>query len=226
MQKNMIIFYANFGGQGGWRLHALPLVLVLIQILLNSERSLGLVVGYTIFALACLAITLTALIGQNDQRGWWGTLQRALTFHWRGGGGGVGQPPQGRPGAQRSHTERIESVRTTVSKLPIELYRTEKELNALSVAELKALLKSTSGGAQTRPCLEKRDLVQEIIDNTNSTAQTCTICCEDYAGGDVLRVLKCRHRFHLECIDRWFLSSADYTRPPACPVCNAELEPS
>ena len=38
---------------------------------------------------------------------------------------------------------------------------------------------------------------------------------------DVLRVLRCGHRFHLECIDRWLLSSTDYSRPPACPICNA-----
>ena len=30
-------------------------------------------------------------------------------------------------------------------------------------------------------------------------------------------------RFHLPCIDRWLLSSTDYSRPPACPMCNAEL---
>ncbi len=28
---------------------------------------------------------------------------------------------------------------------------------------------------------------------------------------------RCR-RFHVECIDRWFLSSTDYSRPPACPL--------
>ena len=42
--------------------------------------------------------------------------------------------------------------------------------------------------------------------------------------GDVLRVLRCRHRFHLECVDRWLLSSQDYSRPPACPMCNTQLE--
>lgn len=57
----------------------------------------------------------------------------------------------------------------------------------------------------------------------NSSSSSCSICCEDYAAGDVLRALPCGHRFHLECIDRWLLSSTDYSRPPACPMCNAEL---
>ena len=51
----------------------------------------------------------------------------------------------------------------------------------------------------------------------------CSICCEDYASGEVVRRLRCAHKFHLECIDRWFLSSTDYSRPVACPVCNAPI---
>ena len=39
----------------------------------------------------------------------------------------------------------------------------------------------------------------------------------------VLRVLRCGHRFHVECVDKWFLSATDYTREPACPLCNAPL---
>ncbi|PNH09681.1 hypothetical protein TSOC_003693 [Tetrabaena socialis] len=39
----------------------------------------------------------------------------------------------------------------------------------------------------------------------------------------VLRVLRCGHRFHVECVDKWFLSSTDYSRVPACPLCNAPL---
>ena len=41
--------------------------------------------------------------------------------------------------------------------------------------------------------------------------------------GDLLRALRCGHRFHCECVDRWLLSATDYSRPPACPMCNAEL---
>lgn len=52
---------------------------------------------------------------------------------------------------------------------------------------------------------------------------SCSICCEDYTSGEVLRRLPCKHKFHLECIDRWFLSSTDYSRPVACPMCNAPL---
>lgn len=156
-------------------------------------------------------------------------------------------------------------------------------------------------GGASGDCLEKGELVEALLASGNSSASTCSVCCEDYepggccvacgadvcawlvlgstrpslldpepgvgpcfqrqccwlllaanfyvefsrlkvclvtaalagllttarapcCAGDVLRLLGCGHRFHLECIDRWLLSSTDYSRPPACPMCNAELE--
>ena len=52
---------------------------------------------------------------------------------------------------------------------------------------------------------------------------SCTVCCDDYESGDALRVLKCGHKYHVECIDKWLLSSTDYLRAPACPICSAPL---
>eukprot|EP00884_Botryococcus_braunii_P017635 jgi/Botrbrau1/4555/Bobra.60_2s0042.1 len=53
------------------------------------------------------------------------------------------------------------------------------------------------------------------------TRHTCAICIEDYREGEKLRVLPCKHRFHMECIDQWLSA-----RKPLCPICkwNA-LEP-
>jgi hypothetical protein len=43
--------------------------------------------------------------------------------------------------------------------------------------------------------------------------ETCTVCLEEFAVGEQVRVLPCRHWFHLKCIDDW-LTGARVT----CPV--------
>lgn len=56
-------------------------------------------------------------------------------------------------------------------------------------------------------------------DRGGSTSVACSVCCTDYvAGTDVLRVLPCCHRFHIECVDRWFWSGSR-----SCPMCNHRL---
>ncbi|KAK3158078.1 hypothetical protein QOZ80_2AG0132660 [Eleusine coracana subsp. coracana] len=46
----------------------------------------------------------------------------------------------------------------------------------------------------------------------------CTVCLEEYAAKDVVRVLPaCGHAFHAACIDAWL------RHHPTCPVCRASL---
>jgi hypothetical protein len=44
--------------------------------------------------------------------------------------------------------------------------------------------------------------------------KTCAICLEDYDKDSQLRILKCDHSFHKDCVDKW-LTDCDYK----CPVC-------
>lgn len=122
-----------------------------------------------------------------------------------------------------THAERLAAAATLIQKLPIEIYHTKEELEGLSIGELKDLLIKSGRESEAALCIEKRDLVGALLEGSNSSAESCSICVEDYGSGDCLRILPCGHRFHLECIDRWFLSSTDYSRPASCPMCNAEI---
>jgi hypothetical protein len=48
--------------------------------------------------------------------------------------------------------------------------------------------------------------------------QVCSVCQENYRDGDYIRgIHHCSHSFHMECIDRWFLSNVH------CPLCRYDI---
>ncbi|KAG7670431.1 hypothetical protein KSW81_002994 [Nannochloris sp. 'desiccata'] len=162
-------------------------------------------------------------------------LRRNQQAAGRGGGG------RQRQGGQRSHSERIAFIARLIQKLPIQVHHTKEDLSTRSISELKALLieetdreKDISGSpAVDRAALflEKQDLIEALLGGPtasrshDSSAESCSICCEDYSCGDLKRVLPgCGHQFHLECVDRWCFSSTEYSRPASCPMCNTELK--
>ncbi|KAL6841491.1 hypothetical protein ACP4OV_028634 [Aristida adscensionis] len=47
----------------------------------------------------------------------------------------------------------------------------------------------------------------------------CSVCLARFDDADLLRLLpRCRHAFHLDCVDRWLDSSA------SCPLCRAQVD--
>ncbi|KAK3284856.1 hypothetical protein CYMTET_7523 [Cymbomonas tetramitiformis] len=56
-------------------------------------------------------------------------------------------------------------------------------------------------------------LPSEQMKEGDSSADMCCICIEELSKGDELRILHCKHRFHVACIDPWL------RRRAACPVC-------
>ena len=113
--------------------------------------------------------------------------------------------------------------------MPTEVFPgTREQLLRKSAAELATMLKERGG--DPGQCLEKSEVVDRILPRgvddrpaDDSSSTTCPVCFEDYAPGDVLRVLRCGHRFHLECVDRWVLGAATNNTRPSCPMCNTEL---
>ncbi|PVU92057.1 hypothetical protein BB561_004054 [Smittium simulii] len=49
------------------------------------------------------------------------------------------------------------------------------------------------------------------------SAEKCLVCMEEFGDGEFLRILKCRHGFHADCLANWITKGAN-----RCPVCRAE----
>jgi len=48
-------------------------------------------------------------------------------------------------------------------------------------------------------------------------APACAVCLDDFADGDVLRLLPCQHQMHKECVDPWL--ETHFT----CPLCKHNI---
>lgn len=59
-------------------------------------------------------------------------------------------------------------------------------------------------------------LLQHSIVNIDKTNSFCVIC-QDTCTNTIVRVLSCKHTFHINCIDTWF------TENKICPLCKFEF---
>ncbi|KAM3323148.1 hypothetical protein P3S67_004299 [Capsicum chacoense] len=56
------------------------------------------------------------------------------------------------------------------------------------------------------------------VENAPTDIQQCHICLAEYEEADKLRVLPCRHEYHMHCIDKWL---KEVNR--VCPVCRCNV---
>lgn len=142
---------------------------------------------------------------------------------------GIGAPP---PGAQAWQHDaptpdfkvRWERAAAHFSSLPLETYYDRPALDRMTVRQLKTV--ALERAVALTGAVERGDIVAKLLEggDCSSSRDACSICAEAYvAGEDMLRVLPCSHRFHVECIDRWFLNPVDYAHSPSCPMCKKEL---
>ncbi|EGG16775.1 transmembrane protein [Cavenderia fasciculata] len=47
---------------------------------------------------------------------------------------------------------------------------------------------------------------------------SCAICLTDYVDGEKIRILPCKHHYHLNCIDRWLIQNK------SCPFCKRDID--
>lgn len=73
----------------------------------------------------------------------------------------------------------------------------------------------------TENILEKNTQVIEynkVDEKLRSKYETCFICLADFDDDNIIRIIKCEHIFHKECIDPWLLKESY-----KCPVCRSDL---
>ncbi|KAI8814811.1 hypothetical protein BJ742DRAFT_190444 [Cladochytrium replicatum] len=88
-----------------------------------------------------------------------------------------------------------------------------------SLAELATM--SRNSNARTSPPPDDDVISVRTVNESHISAFTCAICIQEYADGDRLRELPCRHSFHVSCIDPWLTSHS-----AACPLCKRSAGPS
>jgi len=141
----------------------------------------------------------------------------------------LGQGREAEGGGSGMDAEAVGRIATRILEMPTEGWVPPNELDVLSVSEVKERLRVR--GVESRGCSEKQELVSLLRSHHTSSESLCPICFDHYAEGDCVRLLpKCKHIFHLECIDRWAYAAASKSRTsegalriPACPLCNTSL---
>jgi len=114
----------------------------------------------------------------------------------------------------------FDHVVAALQRLPTEVVASKEDLERETIHELKERLRRLA--IDCAGCVEKAELVAKLIEAGGSSGESCAICAEEYASGDVVRVLPCKHLMHLECVDRWLLKSTEHSAPKGCPLCNDE----
>ena len=59
------------------------------------------------------------------------------------------------------------------------------------------------------------------MEQNGQEPEPCPICLEDFEDGQELRILQCKHEYHVTCIDQWLT-----TRKRYCPLCKRDACPN
>lgn len=95
----------------------------------------------------------------------------------------------------------------------LELMARHRPLTDEEYAQLRTVTWTEGAGAPGVKGLQSGD-------KTLSEGDTCAICLDDFAHGDLLRVLPCDHALHDRCLEPWLKCQKSY-----CPLCKAHVRP-
>ncbi|CAH0517851.1 unnamed protein product [Peronospora belbahrii] len=178
----------------------------------------------TFWKAARFCCVLYQLWGRHLEMGWVAFFREAY-MQVSAVGDQHGANNQNGAAQEEARSETFNRTLRTIQVMPTEEFKTPEELKEASIAELKQRLERRD--VDFTGCVERQELVELLVKYRGgpSNNNTCCICCDEYQTGDVLRLLrKCKHEFHLECLDKWAFTSVHSQRAPSCPLCNQDLE--
>jgi hypothetical protein len=65
--------------------------------------------------------------------------------------------------------------------------------------------------------INKKLLLSSTVEKNKDEDKVCVICQDNIDLNDIVRTIKCKHSFHINCIDQWF------TENKKCPICKFEI---
>lgn len=110
---------------------------------------------------------------------------------------------------RRQHQRRLYSpINTYLHISPIR----RQNINRVDYSyEFLTQLQDIKIGLISKNILNKTEVKINLSDNF------CVICQEDIDMSDIIREINCKHSFHINCIDNWFIENKK------CPTCKYEI---
>lgn len=189
----------------------------------HAGREYGWIFLQTVFPIVCMCIFAFALTD--------GRIRRFMRLGSLDDNDHV--PPLG-PRSTTTSPNNVDDISSTIRHVPLMEYHTREELRCMRLHDLKELAQlaclrkygSQSSSHQKDLLQDKEDVIRDILGTDDGENDVCSICQEEYLSKQLIRVLpRCGHRYHVECVDQWFLTSNQTNRRQAsCPLCNTKIQ--
>ncbi|CAI0428863.1 unnamed protein product [Linum tenue] len=110
-----------------------------------------------------------------------------------------------------------------------ELYIVARFFSGLLLIKLRLILRSASRldappMTQLGKTIEAKYPATSYSEAENPKSAECAVCLSEFARGESVRRLDCKHLFHRDCVDKWLTAAAAAGRGvTSCPLCRDRL---
>ncbi len=102
--------------------------------------------------------------------------------------------------------------RCTLNSIPVFKYRTELQKDVLEGNQFPDFMHNTHLLGEASQASSSNEKIP-LKHGAEAEALCCSVCIDDFVEGEKVRILPCRHIYHQQCIDPWFLKKSG-----TCPI--------